>query len=90
MTIILRLTQSRCETSSSGTDDDLDVCVLFEMSARWANKSLRYDGVCANTPVPQFSGLLQQRLSTVCRYTRRLQELLKGLVNILLLKMRWD
>ena len=38
-----RLTQSRRETSSSSTDDDLGVCVLLEMGARWANKTLWYD-----------------------------------------------
>ena len=35
-----KLTQSHRETSSSSTDDDLDVCLLLEMGARWANKSL--------------------------------------------------
>ena len=38
-----RLTQSRRETSLSSTADDLDVCVLLEIGARSANKSLWYD-----------------------------------------------
>ena len=59
-----RLTQSRRETSSGSTDDDLDGCVLLKTGARWANKSLWCDqqqtsGLgceewtrgCANTPV---------------------------------------
>ena len=42
-------------------------------------------GGCANTPVPQFDGLLQQRITI-----RRLQELLEGLPDVLLLTMLWD
>ena len=39
------------------------------MNCRSADAGVRSEGgVCTNTPVPQFSGLLQQRLSTACRY----------------------
>ena len=40
-----RLTQSRCETSSCNTDDDLDDSGSVEKGIRWANKSLWYDEV---------------------------------------------
>ena len=41
--MVFRGTQSRRETSSSSTDDDLDDSGLVEKGARWANKSLWYD-----------------------------------------------
>ena len=95
-----RLTQSRRETSSSSTDDGLDVYVLLEMGTRWANKSLWYDELQKFRCVCEERRLGVHFLSSVASYsnacrrlvatTRRRQELLKGLVNIPPLKIRWD
>ena len=49
-------------------------CVIFEFAGGLLLGMQGYAGVWserggfANTPVPQFDGLLQQRLSTACRY----------------------
>ena len=41
--MVFRGTQSRRETSSSSTDDDLDDSGVVEKGARWANESLWHD-----------------------------------------------
>ena len=45
-----RLPQSRRESSSSSTDDDLDDSGLVEMGARWTSKSLWHDGLLSVQP----------------------------------------
>ena len=89
------LTESSWESSSS-TDGDLDDCVLLELGARWANKSLRYDELqrvqmrvwganVGGVQTLQFLNSMASYSNVNWRFvatTRRLQELLNGLLDV--------